>query len=186
MVRDGAGAVDFSDVLDTASHLNSGMSRALDLLRARPLCKAQADNFDIVLTTWTHLVLILLRVAAAVAEEDEDEELLSPSPLMPAVFSLVHPVLRLRPRTATGGDSPLHLSVSSSSTLKSNSFLDEDAFPLFPSAEVAEFLLRCGEDAHGRNWAGETPLHIAARLISGFPRKSQIASVRTQFQMSPF
>ncbi len=172
MVRDGAGAVDFSDVLDTASHLNSGMSRALDLLRARPLCKAQADNFDIVLTTWTHLVLILLRVAAAAEEEDEDEELLSPSPLMPAVFSLVHPVLRLRPRTATGGDSPLHLSVSSSSTLKSNSFLDEDAFPLFPSAEVAEFLLRCGEDAHGRNWAGETPLHIAARLISGFPRKS--------------
>ena len=44
-------------------HLNSGIFHALDLLSVRPQCKAQLDNFDIVLATWVHLVHILLKIA---------------------------------------------------------------------------------------------------------------------------
>ncbi len=150
MVRGGIGGIDFADVFNTAAHVNAGIGEAADLLRARPVCKAQADNFDIVLTTWVHLVLILLRTAVT----DEDRA---------ATFALVHPILRSRPATMQSGDTPLHLAVSSSSTLKSNSFLDEDAYPLFPSANVAEFFLRCGVDVHCRNDLGETPLHSACR-----------------------
>ena len=50
-------------VRNTALHLNSGIFHALDLLSIRPQCKAQLDNFDIVLATWVHLVHILLKIA---------------------------------------------------------------------------------------------------------------------------
>ena len=50
-------------VRNTALHLNSGIFHALDLLSLRPQCKAQLDNFDIVLATWVHLVHILLKIA---------------------------------------------------------------------------------------------------------------------------
>ena len=50
-------------VRNTALHLNSGIFHALDLLSVRPQCKAQLDNFDIVLATWVHLVHILLKIA---------------------------------------------------------------------------------------------------------------------------
>ena len=50
-------------VRNTALHLNCGILHALDLLGVRPQCKAQLDNFDIVLATWVHLVHILLKIA---------------------------------------------------------------------------------------------------------------------------
>ena len=50
-------------VRNTALHLNSGIFRALDLLSIQPQCKARLDNFDIVLSTWVHLVHILLKIA---------------------------------------------------------------------------------------------------------------------------
>jgi hypothetical protein len=53
----------FDDVLTTTKCMRSGMSLALDLLTTRPQCKAQLDNFDIVLTAWVHLVHILLQLA---------------------------------------------------------------------------------------------------------------------------
>lgn len=154
MMRQSAGEVEpgevsFADVCDTARHVNSGICDALDLLRIRPVCKAQLDNFDIVLATWVHLVYILMRIA-----ETEDE--------LETTFNLVNPILKRGPVTLTG-DSLLHLSVSSSATLKASSFMEDDALSLFPNATVAEFILKCGSDVHSRNSINETPLHVACK-----------------------
>ncbi len=156
MVERGLSAVDLDDVMVTTAHFNEGLAVADNLLAARPVCKPQCDNYDIVLTTWIHLVLIMLKASAA-REENGDDEVLS------RIFSLVLPVLRSRPTTHQSGDSLLHLAVSSSSTLKGNSYLDERALPVFPSAEVADFFLKCGCDVHARNLLGETPLHVACQ-----------------------
>lgn len=115
---------------------------------------AQLDNFDIVLTTWIHLVHILLQLA----ESPEH---------MTAILEEVLPLLKMNAKTHKTGDTLLHLAVSSSSTLHSNSFLDGDSDStsmfVFPSLEVTDFLLKCGCDVHSRNNLHETPLHIAAK-----------------------
>ncbi|TRY78259.1 hypothetical protein TCAL_11693 [Tigriopus californicus] len=150
MMRDSFSSIDFSDVYITADHVNSGIIGAVGLLSVRPVYKAQVDNFDIVLTTWAHLILILLKAARSHQQ-------------MQAIFYMVDPVLKLNPLTSQG-DTLLHLAVSSSSTLKSNSFLDDDSFSLFPSIDVAEFIIRCGFQIHARNFNEETPLHVAAKV----------------------
>ncbi len=48
--------ISFSDVANTTSLINNGLNEAIDLIKVKPVCKAQVDNFDIVLTTWIHLV----------------------------------------------------------------------------------------------------------------------------------
>ena len=79
---------------------------------------------------------------------------------------MVAPILKRSPETQSG-ETLLHLAVSSSSTLRSNSFVEDDSSAasssLFPSAEVAGFILKCGADVHCRNSIAETPLHIAAK-----------------------
>eukprot|EP00095_Tigriopus_kingsejongensis_P006985 snap_masked-scaffold430_size173499-processed-gene-0.1 protein:Tk06985 transcript:snap_masked-scaffold430_size173499-processed-gene-0.1-mRNA-1 annotation:"hypothetical protein TcasGA2_TC010662" len=149
MMRDSFSSIDFSDVYITADHVNNGIIASVGLLTERPICKPQMDNFDIVLTTWSHLILILLKAARSHRE-------------MQAIFYMVDPVLKLNPLTSYG-DTLLHLAVSSSSTLKSNSFLDDDTYSLFPSIEVAEFIIRCGFNVHARNFTEETPLHVASK-----------------------
>ena len=124
------------------------------------------DNFDVILTSWVHLLHILLRLARSQHE-------------MEVVYRLVDEILKINP-ISQHGDTLLHLAVASSSMLKSNSFLDggvegldadrltgQDECvlrpPLFPSESVARFILRCGYDVHARNDMQETPLHIASR-----------------------
>ena len=150
LMRDSLSTINFEDVFMTTQHVNGGISLAMELLELRPECKAQLDNFDIVLTTWVHLIFILLRSAKSKGD-------------LRAIFRLVQPILELNPRTQEG-DSLLHLAVSSSYSLKSNCFLDDDSYPLFPNPEVAEFILKCGFDIHTRNLIDETPLHIACKL----------------------
>ncbi len=145
----GPGEVTFTEVRCTAEHVNAGIRDALRLLRVRPVCKAQLDNFDIVLATWVHLVYILLRIA-------ETEQELSDA------YGLVNPILESAPETQSG-DSLLHLSVSSSATLRTSSFVEDDSLSLFPNATVADFILRCGVDVHTRNAINETPLHVACK-----------------------
>ena len=130
------------------------------------LQKAHLDNFDVVLTSWIHLLHILLRLARSQEE-------------LEAVYKIVDDVLNVNP-ISQHGDTLLHLAVASSSMLKSNSFLDggvegqdvdrlagqpENVLrpPLFPSESVAQFILLCGYDVHARNDMQETPLHIASR-----------------------
>ena len=75
-------------------------------------------------------------------------------------------------KTQKTGDTLLHLAVSSTSTLHSNSFLDGDpdsssaSLCVFPSLEVTDFILKCGYDVHSRNNLRETPLHIGEISIT--------------------
>ena len=62
-------------------------------------------------------------------------------------------------------ESLLHLAVSSSSAVTSNTFLDEEHSQLFPSEQVAKFLLQTGFDPNSRNADRETPLHVAAKKV---------------------
>ena len=56
------------------------------------------------------------------------------------------------------------MSVSSGSTLRSNSFLDDDSLPPFPCSVVTSFLIELGGgDVSPRNLMFETPLHIACK-----------------------
>ncbi|QQP41437.1 Fem-1A [Caligus rogercresseyi] len=142
--------VSFEDVLKTTEFINQGLLEALQLLEIQPVFKVQFDNLDIILTSWIHLIHILLSMALTHEENCR-------------VYGLVKEVMSLDPRTSHGGDSLLHLAVSSSSTLKSNSFLDEDSHPLFPSNKTAKFIIRCGFDVHKRNASGETPIHLASK-----------------------
>ena len=131
------------------------MDVALELLDIRPVCQSQLDNFDIVLTTWIHVIHILLQLA----ESEED---------LCQIFHEVCPMLKQNIKMHKTGDSLLHLAVSSSSTLHSNSFLDGDnesstSLAVFPSAPVTDFILQCGFDVHVRNNINETPLHLAVK-----------------------
>ena len=62
-------------------------------------------------------------------------------------------------------ESLLHLAVSSSSAVTSNTFLDEEHSQLFPSEQVVKFLLQTGFDPNSRNADRETPLHVAAKKV---------------------
>jgi len=145
----------FDDILTTSGYIRAGIDTAMELLKVKPTCQKQLDSFDIILTTWIHLVHILLQLA-----ETEFQKT--------ATFEEVMPMLQKNVKTHKTGDSLLHLAVSSASTLHSNSFLDGDGetssnLTVFPSPKVTEFILKCGYDIHSRNSINETPLHIAVK-----------------------
>ena len=147
----------FDDILTTSSYIRSGIDTAIELLKLQPTCQSQLDNFDIVLTTWIHLVHILLQLAETEVQKT-------------ATFEEVMPMLHKNVKTHKTGDSLLHLAVSSASTLHSNSFLDGDQggetssnLSVFPSPGVTDFILKCGYDIHCRNTINETPLHVAVK-----------------------
>ena len=94
----------FEDVLTTTRYLKSGMEQASELLDLKPQYQSQLDNFDIVLTTWIHLIHILLQLA----ETPEH---------MTLVLEEVLPLLKMHAKTQKTGDTLLHLAVSSTSTL---------------------------------------------------------------------
>ena len=148
------GPPQFDDILKTAHYISSGIDTALQLLKLQPTCQSQLDIFDIVLNTWIHLIHILLQLAETEAQLSQ-------------IFMQVMPMLQKEVRTHRAGDSLLHLAVSSSSTLHSNSFLDGDGSSrphnVFPSFEVTDFILKCGYDVHVQNNLNETPLHIAVK-----------------------
>ena len=62
------------------------------------------------------------------------------------------------------GDSLLHMSVSSGSALRSNSFLDDETLPPFPCSVVTSFFVDISAGNVGqRNATLETPLHMACK-----------------------
>lgn len=148
------GPLRFEDILATSKYIRSGIETALNLLKLQPICQSQKDNFDIVLTTWIHILHILLQLAESELQ-------------MTSIFQEVMPMLKHDVKMHKTGDSLLHLAVSSASTLHSNSFLDGDAsspnLNIFPSPPVTGFILQCGYDVHTRNDLNETPLHIAVK-----------------------
>jgi len=116
-------SVRFEDVFTTASHVAGGLAEANELLAQMPKCKNQLDNFDVVLATWAHLLLVLLRSASTQSETEAAESLAAPA------------LARLDPQSQRG-ESLLHLAASSSSTLKGGGLVDDDQHQLFPSPEV--------------------------------------------------
>ena len=159
------GPLRFDDILTTSQYIRDGIDTALQLLQHQPICQSQKDNFDIVLTTWIHLVHILLQLA-----ESEIQ--------MASIFHEVMPMIS-KPdvKLHKTGDSMLHMAVNSATTLHSNSFLDgnheENNSPsglqVFPSLPVTDFLLRCGHDIHAKNNLGETPLHLSVKTENFAP-----------------
>ena len=88
------------------------------------------------------------------------------------IIQLVEPILKRSPETQ-GGEKLLHLAVSSSSTLKSNTFAEDDssaaASSLFPSVEVADFILKVDGGS------------LAQRQKAGSPRSNTGFSIRPRF-----
>ena len=102
----------FEDILKTSQYIRNGIDDALKLLQVQPICQSHLDNFDIVLSTWIHIVHILLQLA-----ETEGQ--------LALVFQEVLPMLKKDVKTNKSGDSLLHLSVNTT-TLQSNSFMDSE------------------------------------------------------------
>lgn len=61
----------------------------------------------------------------------------------------------------SSGDTLLHLVVSKSNTMKSNTFIEDPHTVIFPDAGVAELLLDCGALVDAINQNQSTPLHVA-------------------------
>lgn len=59
------------------------------------------------------------------------------------------------------GDSLLHLVVSKTNTMKSNTFIEDPHTLIFPDSRVCLLLLECDFDVDSVNNNGSTPLHIA-------------------------
>ncbi|XP_022827194.1 protein fem-1 homolog A-A [Spodoptera litura] len=138
------------DVLRVFRLLADELPACRRLLRARPVFKAQADTFDRALRCVTH-VLYLLQARAATAAERR------------GVAAGVRALLAADVRSASTGDTLLHLCVSRLNVIRSTYFADElDAAPVFPHAGVVRLLLACGADVRVRNEARSTALHVAA------------------------
>ena len=73
---------------------------------------------------------------------------------------LIIDIHRQNPRNSSG-DSLLHLVVSKSNTMKSNTFIEDPHTVIFPDASVADLLLDCGAYVDAINNNQSTPLHVA-------------------------
>ena len=82
------------------------------------------------------------------------------------IFTVVREMRDLAP-VSQDQHSLLHLAVSNTPAVSSNSFLDQDHNELFPSDTVVKFLLQAGFDPNSRNSDRETPLHVAAKKVRG-------------------
>jgi len=139
----------FSDVINTTKYINAGIEQSIALLNIYPQYKTQMENFDLILQSWMHLVYLLLHLSKGYEERRE-------------IFHLVSHIKRIDPR-AQNNDSILHLAVSASSAVRSNSFLDDESIEIFPNQDVIKFLIECGYSLNLRNESRETPLHVATK-----------------------
>ena len=76
----------FDDILTTSGYIRAGIDTAMELLKVKPTCQKQLDSFDIILTTWIHLVHILLQLAETgnLLSWDPPPSILSSSSLAPS------------------------------------------------------------------------------------------------------
>ncbi|XP_054712915.1 protein fem-1 homolog C-like [Uloborus diversus] len=145
--------IQFADVYESIRLLVSRFDESIELLNVRPVFKKQQEYFDKVLKVLSHLFYVLF-----VIPKTSDE--------ITAMKQIVHRVLRIDPRTSSG-DTILHLVVSKTNTMKSNTFFEDPHAAIFPHAGVAELLLQCGANVEAMNCNLSTPLHIAA-IISNY------------------
>lgn len=103
----------FSDVVAIFHLLASPLVEARQLLEIRPVHKRQQDSYDRILKCVTHLIYLLVKTAQSEDERAEAQQL---------VYNLV----RQSPRSASTGDSLLHLCVSRLNTIRSSYFPADD------------------------------------------------------------
>lgn len=145
--------IDFVDAFESIRMLVYRFEESKALLSIRPVFKRQQDNFDKILKVLTHQIFVLYVIPKT------PEQVIS-------MKQLIRDILRIEPRTLAG-DTLLHLVVSKSNTLKTNTIFEDPHAAIFPNAGVAELLLECGANVEVINYNLSTPLHIAA-LISNF------------------
>ncbi|XP_048505625.1 protein fem-1 homolog C isoform X2 [Athalia rosae] len=106
----------FSDVVAIFHLLANPLAEARQLLDIRPVHKRQQDSYDRILKCVTHLIYLFVQTAQSDEERTEAEQ-------------LVYHLVRQSPRSASTGDSLLHLCVSRLNTIRSS---------YFPADEIQE------------------------------------------------
>nr|CAD7202982.1 unnamed protein product [Timema douglasi] len=143
----------FSDVAATFELLAGQIVDVRHLLEVRPVQKRQQESFDRTLKCIAHLIYLLVETAQSQSQREE-------------VHRMVSKLLRHNVRSASTGDTLLHLCVSCLNTIKSSYFSDDNQvsrtiFLIFPNLDVIRLLLECGARVNARNESRSTPLHIA-------------------------
>jgi len=168
----------FTDVLTTTRHINSGLEQSIALLEIQPRYKTQEDNFDLVLQCWLHLCYLLVTLACTYQEKCD-------------TYSVVCEAKNLNPR-GQNNESLLHLSVSNSSTIPRTGAEEPEPNDMFPSEDVVKYLLEAGYDPNVKNEAGETPLHVAAKkenysisILSLLLRHGALLCAKDNSQVTP-
>nr|CAD7414108.1 unnamed protein product [Timema poppensis] len=137
----------FSDVAATFELLAGQIVDVRHLLEVRPVQKRQQESFDRTLKCIAHLIYLLVETAQSQSQREE-------------VHRMVSKLLRHNVRSASTGDTLLHLCVSCLNTIKSSYFSDDNQL-IFPNLDVIRLLLECGARVNARNESRSTPLHIA-------------------------
>ncbi|XP_069695746.1 protein fem-1 homolog C [Periplaneta americana] len=144
----GEGEPRFEDVAATLQLLGNELGAMRQLLELRPVQKRQQESYDRTLKCITHLIYLLVETARTDEQKEQMRE-------------MVTALIRSNPRSASTGDTLLHLCVSRLNTIKSSYFSDDNQI-IFPNMDVIKLLLECGAPVNARNESRSTPLHVAA------------------------
>ncbi|RWS26719.1 Protein fem-1-like protein [Leptotrombidium deliense] len=138
----------FDDVIETIRLLKIHLQSSMNSLKIRPVYKKQQENFDKILKVITHLFYVSNVIPKTPKQVD-------------SIKNLVVEIHKMNPRNSNG-DTLLHLAVSKSNTMKSNTLMEDPYTAIFPDVGVAELLLDCGAFVDAINFNQSTPLHIAS------------------------
>ncbi|XP_011300181.1 protein fem-1 homolog C [Fopius arisanus] len=143
----------FCDVVAVFKLLTSQLCEAREILEKRPVYKRHQDSYDHILKCVTHLIYLLVETAQTKGQKTEAHQ-------------LVRELVRRNPRSASTGDSLLHLCVSSLNSITSSYFTSDEKMVVFPHTDVVKLLLDCGAHVNARNESRSTPLHIASNAYN--------------------
>ncbi|KAG8269251.1 hypothetical protein J6590_004547 [Homalodisca vitripennis] len=131
----------FNDVLATFTLLADKLSDCRQLLQVRPVYKRQQESFDRILKCITHLIYLLVETGRS---EEEQEQ----------VSECVRALVWSSPRSATTGDTLLHLCVSRLNTIKSSYFSDDNQIQFtFLLAQCLELVTDLALDSPLDSWS---------------------------------
>jgi len=151
-----ANPVRAEDVIHTILLLLADMPYCSSLLQISPVFKTHQGSWDKVLKIITHLIHLVTQLPRLPALELQ-------------LKKKIHKLLVFMDPRTIQGDSLLHLSGSKSNSLKTQNIFEDGGAQmgnLFPSVEVAKFLIECGARVNATNLHGSTPLHTAANITN--------------------